>query len=110
MRRFLSRAAAGDPAPFRRKASSARGAAAVAWVICRANDTAGAHWSGLSVQDLLACFGVKGSVSQRAEPFLRANGVDPHQLFGAMELGVPDLLTSKRRREIVAQRDSWLSQ
>jgi hypothetical protein len=110
MRRFLSRAAVGDPAAFRRKASPARGAAAVAWVICRANDTVGAYWSGLAVQDLLAWFGVKGSVSQRAEPFLRANGVDPHGLFGSMELGAPDLLTSKRRREIVAQRDRWLSQ
>ena len=110
MRRFLSRAAVGDPAAFRRKASPARGAAAVAWVICRANDTVGAYWSGLAVQDLLAWFGVKGSVSQRAEPFLRANGVDPHNLFGSMELGAPDLLTSKRRREIITQRDGWLSQ
>jgi hypothetical protein len=110
MRRFLSRAAVGDPAVFRRKASPVRGAAAVAWVICRANDTVGATWSPLSVQDLLAWFGVKGSVSQRAEPLLRANGVDPHRLYGTMELGATDLLTSKRRAEILAQRDRWLSQ
>lgn len=110
MRRFLSRAAAGDPAPFRRKSSTARGAAAVAWVICRANDSAGAGSSGLTVQELLAWFEVKGSVSQRAEPFLRANGVDPYHLFGSMDLGVPDLLTSTRRRTIIAQRDGWLSE
>lgn len=97
MRRFLSRAAVGDPAAFRRKASPARGAAAVAWVICRANDTVGAYWSVLLVQDLLGWFGVKASVSQRAEPLLRANGVDPHGLYGAMELGDPDLLTSRQR-------------
>jgi hypothetical protein len=110
MRRFLSRAAVGDPAAFRRKASPARGGAAIAWVICRANDTVGATWSPLSVQELLAWFGVKGSVSQRAETLLRANGVNPHRLYGTMELGAPDLLTSKRRREIIEQRDRWLAQ
>ena len=110
MRRFLSRAAGGDPAAFRRKASPVRGAAAVAWVICRANDTVGGTWSPLSVQELLAWFQVKGSVSQRAEPLLRANGVDPHRLYGTMELGAADLLTSKRRGEIIVQRDRWLAQ
>ena len=110
MRRFLSRAAAADPAAFRRKASPARGAAAVAWVICRANDTVGAYWSGLTVQELLAWFGVKGSVSQRAEPLLRANGVDPHRLYGSMDLGAPDLLTSQRRAGIIAARDRWLDE
>jgi len=53
-------------------------------------------------------FGVKGSVSSRAEPLLRANGVDPHGLYGAMDLGAPDLLTSKRRADIIASRDTWL--
>ena len=107
MRRFLSRAAVADPAIFRRKASPVRGAAAVAWVVCRANDTVGAYWSGLSVQDLLAWFGVKGSVAQRAEPFLRANGVDPHRLYGSMDLETPDLLTSKRRAGIIESRNRW---
>ena len=53
---------------------------------------------------------MKGSVAQRAEPLLRANGVDAHRLYGTMELGVPDLLTSERRREIIAQRARWLAQ
>ncbi len=107
MRRFLSRAAVGDPAIFRRKASPVRAAAAVAWVICRANDTVGTS-SSPAVQDLLAWFGVKGSVSQRAEPLLRANGVDPHRLYGWMELGAPDLLTSSHRTNIMANRDRSL--
>ena len=110
MRRLLSRAAVGDPAAFRRTASPGRGAAAVAWVICRANDTVGAHGSGLTVQELLAWFGLNGSVSQRAEPLLRANGVDPHRLYEAMDLGAPDLLTSKARAGIIASRDRWLGQ
>lgn len=110
MRRFLSRAAVGDPAIFRRKASPKRGAAAVAWVIARANDTVGGYWSGLTVADLLAPFAVTGSVSQRAEPLLRANGVDPHRLYGSMKLGAPDLLTSGKRAAIVKDRDRYLRQ
>jgi hypothetical protein len=110
MRRFLSRGAVGDPAIFRRKVSPIRGAAAVAWVIARANDTVGAHGSTLSVADLLAAFGVTGSVSQRAEPLLRANGVDPQQLLGRMRLGTPDLLVSRKRASIIEQRDQYLAQ
>ena len=108
MRRFLGRAAVGDPAAFRRKAAPLKGAAAVAWVICRANDTAGTRSSGLTVQELLAAFGVKGSVSQRAEPLLRANGIDPHRLYGATDLGAPDLLTGGCRAAIIQQRDRYL--
>jgi hypothetical protein len=107
MRRFLSRAAVADPAMFRRKASPERGAAAIAWVICRANDTVGAYGSGLSVQQLMDWFGLKGSVSQRAEPLLRANGVDPHRLYGSMALGAPDLLTAESRADIIAGRERW---
>ncbi len=109
MRRFLSRAACGDPAVFRRKASRLRGAAAVAWVICRANGSVGGYASGLAVQDLLARFDVTGSVSQRAEPLLRANGVNPHRLYGVMDLGAPDLLTSRTRTSILARRDRYLN-
>jgi hypothetical protein len=110
MRRFLSRAAVADPAIFRRKASPSRGAAAVAWVIARANESVGFHSSRLEVQELLAWFGVNGSVSQRAEPFLRANGVDPSRLYGEMDLGAPDLLTSERREALITSRDYWLDQ
>jgi hypothetical protein len=108
MRRFLSRAAATDPTVFRRKASPIRGAAAIAWVICRANDTVGSYRSDLAVAELLAWFDVTGSVSQRAEPLLRANGIDPHQLFGSMALGTPDLLTARKRRDIISLRERWL--
>lgn len=108
MRRFLSRAAVGDPAIFRRKASPRRGAAAVAWVICRANDTVGKYFTGMTVQELMAWFGVKGSPSQRAAPFLRANGVNPHELYGVMDLGAPDLLTGTRRAETIELRDQFL--
>jgi hypothetical protein len=70
-----------------------------------ANDTVGTYSADLTVQELLAWFGVTGSVSQRAEPLLRANGVDPHQLYGSMDLGAIDLLTSTQRASIIASRD-----
>lgn len=60
-------------------------------------------------QELVAQFGVAGSVSQRAELLLRANGVDPHRLYGSMELGAPDLLVSRQRASIVERRDRYLS-
>ncbi|SHU31438.1 Uncharacterised protein [Mycobacteroides abscessus subsp. abscessus] len=106
MRRFLGRAAAADPAIFRRKASPERGAAAVAWVICRANHSVG-QYGVLQVAELLAWFGLKGSVSQRAEPMLLANGVDPHALYGEPRLGAADLLAAARRRSIIQVRDRY---
>lgn len=107
MRRFLSRAAAGDPKIFRRKGSPERAAAAVCWVVTKANGTAG-YEGALDMKDLLAWFGVTGSVSQRAEVFLKAVGVDPHQ-YGRMDLGAPDLLVGARRRSLVEQRERYLS-
>ena len=113
MRRFLGRAAVGHPELFRRKSSPVRGAAAIAWAICRANETAGDHGSPLTVQELLSWFEVKGSVSQRAEPLLHAIGVSnvaPQPGYGPLSLGTSDLLVSGRRAAIIAQRDHLLVQ
>lgn len=106
MRRFLGRAAVADPAIFRRKASLERGAAAVAWVICRANHSIG-RFGTPQVAELLEWFGIKGSVSQRADPLLRANGVDPQLLYGEVALGAADLLTAARRHSIIQVRDRY---
>lgn len=104
-RRFLARAASADPAVFRRvKASPVRGAAALVWAGARANYSAG--WTGtLSVKDLVAWFGLTGTVSQRAEPLLKAIGVNPHNFWEG--LGSSDLLVARRRAEIIADRDRW---
>ncbi|MHB1164654.1 MAG: hypothetical protein ACYC90_03030 [Candidatus Nanopelagicales bacterium] len=106
MRRLLKLAAAGDPAVFRRKASPVRGAAAVAWIVFRANDDV--EYRNLRVRDLLAAFGVTGAVSQRANPILRAVGVDPYLRFGRPDLGSPRLLTGPVRAQIIARRDRTL--
>jgi hypothetical protein len=104
-RRFLARAAAGDPEIFRRRGRAPTAAAAVCWVIGKANR---AFEGDVLVRDLMAHFGLgQGSASQRSAPLLRAIGVDPDQQYGGMDLGSPDYLVSTRRAEIVAARDRY---
>lgn len=109
MRRFLSRAAATDPASFRRRSSPVRAAAAVAWVICQANEDFGTLDPGAPVRALQEHFGVKAGLSDRAAPLLRANGVDPY-VEGPLTLGATDLLSAATRGTIAEARDYWLAQ
>jgi hypothetical protein len=104
-RRYLGRAAAGDPEIFRRRSRADTAAAAICWCIGKANDL----FSGeMLVKDLMGHFGMgQGSASQRNEPLLRAIGVDPHDQYGSMNLGSPDYLTSARRQRILALRDRY---
>lgn len=106
MRRFLQRVAVADPKVFRRKASPVRGAAAVAWAITRLNDSVGPH-HGLTTGELLEWFGVSGSVSQRAEPMLRALGADPYLWPYIVTPGSPDLMVGEHRQQLIEQRDRW---
>ena len=103
MRRFLSRAAAGGPWIFRRRASAVRGAAAVAWAISETNGM----FTGKFIQE---SFGLKTSVSERAQPMLEAIGADPQarRNSGHLGLGASDLLLSARRAEIIRRRDQAL--
>lgn len=103
MRRFLGRVAAADPAIFRRRASTQRTAAAVAWVICQANHDFGRVDPNAPVRELLAHFGVKGSVTERAQQMLSAVGV--RRWSGPIHLGTPELLTSRARAQIVRARE-----
>ncbi|MFZ0876520.1 MAG: DUF6398 domain-containing protein [Pseudonocardiaceae bacterium] len=104
-RRYLGRAAAGDPEIFRRRSRADTAAAAICWCIGKANDL---FRGEMLVKDLVGHFGMgQGSVSQRSEPLLRAIGVDPHNQYGSMHLGSPDYLTSSRRERIVALRDEY---
>jgi hypothetical protein len=106
-RRLLSMAAAGDPNVFRRKGKSETAAAAVCWIIGKANDAVGPY-SGLQVQELLAYFGLTGSVSQRAQTMLKAAGFEWDQEPGQMDLATPELLVSDRREQIMELRDRYL--
>jgi hypothetical protein len=105
MRRFLARAARNDPKLFRRKGSPVRGAAAVAWVICTANRTIGPRRSPVAGKDLLGHFGITGSVADRGRSLIRAAGIDLRLTYGWLRTGDPGLLVSRRRRELVVERD-----
>ena len=82
-RRLLARAAAGDPAVFRRPSSSATAAAAIAWIVGKDNDLFSTAGGPLLVKDLMAHFGlVQSGVSQRAETLMKAAGFDPYRDAG----------------------------
>jgi hypothetical protein len=106
-RRFLARVASGDPGVFRRKARPETAAAAVCWVIGKANDLFRWPGGGFQVQDLMFHFGLKGSVSQRAGTLLKAAGLDTGTYRGVC-LGSPALLVSGRRRRVMELRDRYL--
>ena len=105
-RRFLARVAAGDPEVLRRKARPDTAAAAVCWVVGKANAGFSPSVGGLRVKDLVAHFGLaQGSVSQRAATLLRAGKFQDGRLYVETELGSPDYLVSSRRRRIMDRRD-----
>jgi hypothetical protein len=110
MRRFLARAARNDPKVFTRKGSPVRGSAAVAWVISTGNQTAGVWSAGMTTKDLLAYFGITGSVSDRAATLIRAAGMPTGYATSFIELGDPGLLVSARRRRLVESRDRVLEE
>lgn len=110
MRRFLARAARNDPKVFARKGSPVRGAAAVAWVIATGNRTAGSWSAGMTTKDLLAHFGITGSVSDRAGTLMRAGGLSGRHAVSSIELGDPALLVSTRRRSLIQSRDRALAE
>ncbi len=110
MRRFLARAARTDSKVFARKGSPVRGAAAVAWVIATGNRTAGVWSAGMTTKDLLAHFGITGSVSDRAGTLMRAAGIPTGHATSSPELGDPGLLASTRRRSLIQSRDRALAE
>ncbi len=105
--RLLSRAAAADPDIFRRRGRADTAAAAVCWVIGKANALFDPRSvPHLQVKTLGAHFGLAQSTfSQRSAPFLRAVGVNPDEQYGRLDLGSPDYLTSARRARLIADRD-----
>ncbi|MHB1010646.1 MAG: hypothetical protein ACYC1E_15760 [Propionibacteriaceae bacterium] len=101
MRRFLARAARNDPRLFQRTGSPVRGAAALAWIIATANRTIGSYRSPLSGKDLLAHFGITGSVTDRTRSLLRAAGIELRLTYGHLRLGDPTLLVSRPKLRLL---------
>ncbi|MEE6282020.1 hypothetical protein [Georgenia sunbinii] len=104
-RRVLARTAATDPAVFRRRSKNSTAAAAIAWLVASANDRLSPYSGGLTTKALLAHFGVTGSISDRARPFLRAFGADEWQSAYDLTFGTPEVLTSDRRARLIEMRD-----
>lgn len=108
-RRVLARVASGDPAVFRRKSRVETAAAAVLWIVGKANGLfesyPGRDWGpSIQVGELTTYFGLgKTSVSQRAATMLRAGGF-PDDTY-VVHLGSPDYLIAVRRRWLIERRD-----
>ena len=108
-RRVLARVASGDPAVFRRKSKVETAAAAVLWIVGKANGLfesyPGQDWGpSIQVGELTTYFGLgKTSVSQRAATMLRAGGF-PDDTY-VVRLGSPDYLIAVRRRWLIERRD-----
>jgi hypothetical protein len=103
-RRILADVAAGDPVIFRRRSRDDTTAAAIAWLIGKANDSIASPHSDLTAKALLAWFGVTGSVSQRTNPMLRAIDA-PASGGGTVHLGSPRYLVSTKREQIADLRE-----
>ena len=107
--RLLARVAVADPNIFRRKSSTSTTAAAICWIIGKANDSFDLYGvagdGGVRVKDLMAHFGLSGSVSQRAEPMVRAIGADWR--FGRTSLGDARLLVAPMRLRMGEARDLY---
>lgn len=105
-RRLLADVAAGDPEIFRRRSRDDTAAAAIAWLIGKANDSVASPHNDLTAKTLLAWFGVTGSVSQRADPMLRAIGARG-TAGTTVHLGSPRYLVSTKREQIADLRERW---
>jgi hypothetical protein len=104
-RRLLGDIARGDPEVFRRRGRTDTAAAAVTWIVAKANDRLGQDRGGLTATALARWFGVSGSPSQRASTLLRAVGISAATGGFGLDLGTPRYLTSTRRRAILRQAD-----
>jgi hypothetical protein len=102
-RRLVAVVAAGDPGLFGGRPAPDRDAAAVCWLVGHANGLFDRYTGTTRVKDLVAHFGVPGNPSQRGRAFMRAAGLG-YEPYGPVLLGA-DMLTSARRRRLIAARD-----
>lgn len=104
-RRLLADIVAADAGIFRRRGRADTAAAAVAWIVGKANEQFDPSGGGHSIGDLRTWFGLSSGPSQRAATLLAALGIDADAYRGIL-LGTPRYLTSPQRRRILQRRDS----
>ena len=102
-RRLLVDVVVADPGILRRgRADTA--AAAIAWIIGKANELFDSYGGGLSIGGLSTWFGLSGSPSQRAGTMLAALGIGT-DAYSGIHLGTPRYLTCAHRERIIQRRD-----
>ena len=105
-RRLLARIASRDPDVFYRKGRTETAAAALVWIVGKANDLFERRSGGMQVKDLMRHFGLgQSSVAQRAATMLRAGGFNEDTYIVRLES--PDYLVAARRRRIIKMRDKY---
>ena len=104
-RRFVNAVATRGAEVFRGRARAETTAAAVCWIVGKANDLFSPAGGGMRVKDVMAHFG-QASASQRATVLLRAGGFKADH-YGGVELGSSRFLVSARRRSILSRRDRY---
>ncbi|MET1082166.1 MAG: DUF6398 domain-containing protein [Burkholderiales bacterium] len=105
-RRVLARVAFRGPDVFRRKSRAETAAAALVWIVGKANDLFEQRTGGMQVRDLMSHFGLgQGSVAQRAATMLRAGGFSDDTYIVRLES--PEYLVAARRRRIIKMRDKY---
>ena len=102
-RRLLADVAAARPDIFRRRARFETAAAAVVWIVVKANHGFSQAPGGFTAKALGEWFGVSGP-SQRAATLLGALDL-PSSRYGDVALGSPRYLVGSRRRRIAETRD-----
>ena len=96
----------GNQTCFRRKSRAETAAAALVWIVGKANDLFEQRTGGMQVRDLMSHFGLgQGSVAQRAATMLRAGGFNDDTYIVRLES--PDYLVAARRRRIIKMRDKY---
>jgi hypothetical protein len=103
---LLAEVASTGPEVFRRKGRAETAAAALVWIVGKANDLFEQRTGGIQVRDLMSHFGLgQSSITPRAATMLRAGGFDGNTYN--VQLGSPEYLVSARRRRIIKIRDRY---
>ncbi|MBW3601149.1 MAG: hypothetical protein KY434_00410 [Actinobacteria bacterium] len=103
-RRLLRDVAVAQPGILRRRGRAETAAAAIVWIVVKANRGFSQREGGLTAKALGEWLGVGSSPGQRAPTLLRAIDA-PARRYPDMSLGTPRYLVADRRRWIIEMRD-----
>ena len=108
-RRLLADVAAGDPEIFRRRGRAEMAAAAVCWIVGKANALFDHVRIGptLQVKQLVQHFGVTGRIAAQRNAAAGDRGRAAQPVRLVMNLGTPRYLTRRRRAQILEDRDRF---